>query len=509
MPESSPTQTIVMRQASIKALKECLAGGYPVIAIETWEEESTLNTLTAFYNSVFKANGSMYIWDLQGGLCEHPSNTATPMNAVEALEKVQNSEKPGFFIFKDLSEHLSDTEIQRRIKNIHASFRGKNKFLILLGAQFTLPIELNKDVILVDYKLPDINEIKFIVNDYLSALTKRGVTNELTNDEIEQVYTSLKGFTSAEIRFSLNKACNGKKNLDRSILNTLHDEKEQLAKKDGVLEYVRGSETIEDVGGLENLKDWLVKRRKLFTPEAAAAGLRPPRGLLMMGISGCGKSLSVKAISALWNLPLFRLDMNKVYSGAYGTPEGTFFRAIKTIEAVAPAILWIDEIEGGISSSTAKDGSTGSHIFSAFLTWMQEKSSDVFVAATANRIDLLPAEIIRKGRFDQVFFIDLPNDSEREHIFKVHLQKRKNDLSQFDLPLLSVATELWNGAEIEHAVEAAMIEAFSRGEKMSQDDLYTIIRSTVPLSRTMSEQIKFIKNWASERAVSASIADGK
>ena len=502
---SSPT----IRQASIKAIKDVLSGGYPVVAIETWEEESTIATLTGFYNSAFKGNGSFVIWDLQNGLCEPANSSSQPMTAIEALEKIQNAEKPGFYIFKDLSEELSDTEIQRRIKNVYMAFRGQNRFLILLGAKFSLPLELNKDITLVDYKLPEINEIKFIVDDYLSALQKRNIEINLSEDEKDQIYTSLKGFTSAEIRFSLNKACIGKKSINNGILNTLHDEKEQLARKDGVLEYVRGSETIEDVGGLENLKEWLIKRRKLFTPEAAAAGLRPPRGLLMMGISGCGKSLSVKAISALWNLPLFRLDMNKVYSGSYGTPEGTFFRAIKNIEAVAPAILWIDEIEGGISSSTAKDGSTGSHIFSAFLTWMQEKSSDVFVAATANRIDLLPAEIIRKGRFDQVFFIDLPNDSEREHIFKVHLQKRKNDISKFDLPLLSVATEFWNGAEIESAVEAAMIESFSRNETMTQDDLYTIIRNTVPLSRTMAEQIKFIKNWASERAVSASIKDGK
>ncbi len=506
---TAPNQSTTIRQASIKAIKDVLSGGYPVVAIETWEEESTIATLKGFYISAFKNNGSFKIWDLQKGLYDISDGSYQAINVLEALEEIQNADKPGFYIFKDLSEKLSENEIQRRIKNVYSAFRGQNKFLILLGAKFTLPLELNKDVALVDYKLPEINEIKYIVDEYFAALTNRGVEINLSIDEKDQIYTSLKGFTSAEMRFSLNKACIARKTIDSSILPILHDEKEQLARKDGVLEYVRGSETIEDVGGLENLKEWLVKRRKLFTPEAAAAGLRPPRGLLMMGISGCGKSLSVKAISALWNLPLFRLDMNKVYSGAYGTPEGTFFRAIKNIEAVAPAILWIDEIEGGISSSTAKDGSTGSHIFSAFLTWMQEKSSDVFVAATANRIDLLPAEIIRKGRFDQVFFIDLPNDSEREHIFKVHLQKRKNDLSKFDLPLLSVATEFWNGAEIESAVEAAMIEAFSRNETMNQDDLYTIIRNTVPLSRTMAEQIKFIKNWASERAVSASIKDGK
>ena len=506
---TTSNQNNSIRQASVKAIRDVLSGGYPVVAIETWEEDSTVSTLTSFYNSIFKANGVFYIWDLQSGLCDMTSGTAQKMSAAEAMDKLMSCEKPGFFIFKDMPEMLTDIEIQRRIKNIYLRFRGQNRFLIFTGAQFSLPVELNKDVILINYRLPDINEIKFLVKEYLTALAKRGIEIKLTEDESEQISTSLKGFTSAEAKFALNKACCGKKVVDGTILSVLHDEKEQLAKKDGVLEYVRSSDRIEDVGGLENLKDWLIKRRKLFTPEAAAAGLRPPRGLLMMGISGCGKSLSVKAISALWNLPLFRLDMNKVYSGAYGTPEGTFFRAIKNIEAVAPAILWIDEIEGGISSSTAKDGSTGSHIFSAFLTWMQEKSSDVFVAATANRIDLLPAEIIRKGRFDQVFFIDLPNDSEREHIFKVHLAKRKNDLSKFDLPLLSVATEFWNGAEIESAVEAAMIEAFSRGESMTQDDLYTIIRGTVPLSRTMAEQIKFIKNWASERAVSASIADGK
>jgi SpoVK/Ycf46/Vps4 family AAA+-type ATPase len=363
---------------------------------------------------------------------------------------------------------------------------------------------LRKDILLIDYELPGAKEIEEILDSHLALLNKKSIEISLTPEEKKRAITALKGFTAAEIKYSLNKISWRKKEINAEILTALQDEKRQLAKKEGVLEYVKSSNSIKDVGGLENLKEWLVKREKLFSPEAAKAGIRPPRGLLMMGISGCGKSLSVKAISALWKLPLFRLDMNKVYSGMYGTPEGTFHRAIKSIEAVAPAILWIDEIEGGISSNTAKDGSTGSHIFSAFLTWMQEKSSDVFVAATANRIDLLPAEIIRKGRFDQVFFIDLPNDDEREEIFKVHLSRRGNNIEEFDLSLLSVATEFWNGAEIEHVVESAMVEAFQRNEKMNQDDLYTIIRGTVPLSRTMAEQIKFIKNWASERAVSAS-----
>ncbi len=501
------TLPVVQRQSAIKSLRDALAGGYPVIAIETWEEDATLSTLSSFYTSAFQGRGVFQTWDLQTGLSDAASRVTTRLSAVEALDKIQECDKPGFFVFKDLAGLLPDAEIGRRIRNIHFSFRGQNRFLLLTSSSFSIPPELHKDIFLINYLLPDQQEIAAMLEEHLQAAAKRGVPNDLTPAQSEQAVASLKGFTGAEVRYALNKVCWGRKSISSDIIPLLHDEKEQLARKDGVLEYVRGTESLADVGGLENLKEWLLKRRKLFSPEAAQAGIRPPRGLLMMGISGCGKSLSVKAISALWGLPLFRLDMNKVYSGNYGTPEGTFHRAIKSVEAVAPAILWIDEIEGGISSNTAKDGGTGSHIFSAFLTWMQEKSADVFVAATANRIDLLPAEIIRKGRFDQVFFIDLPNDSEREQIFKVHLSRRGNRLEDFDLPLLSVATEFWNGAEIEHVVEAAMIEAFHRSSPLTQDDLYTIIRGTVPLSRTMSEQIKFIKGWASERAISASISD--
>ncbi len=495
------------RSVSIKQFRDAFTGGYPIIAVETWEEDVSIQMLTSFNSSIYSKKGELFIFDLQNGIQSTTDNYANITDPTEALNKAIESDKPGFYIFKDVADLLSQPEIRRRIKNIYQTFRAKNKFLILVASYFLIPPEIRREIYILTEPLPEGREIENLVNDYLTSLEKKEIKVNLTEDEKNQIYISLKGFTNAEIRYTLNKVCWGKKEINAAIIPLLHDEKDQMSRKDGVLEYVKNAEDISDIGGLDNLKEWLVKRRRLFTPEAAEAGIRPPRGLLMMGISGCGKSLSVKAISALWGLPLFRLDMNKVYSGSFGTPEATFDRAIQNIEAVAPAILWIDEIEGGISSNTAQDGGTGSHIFSAFLTWMQEKSSDVFVAATANRIDLLPAEIIRKGRFDQVFFIDLPNDSEREAIFKVHLSKRDNKLEDFDIQLLGVATEFWNGAEIEHVIEAATIEAFHRGEKLSQDDLYDIIRTTVPLSRTMAEQIKFIKNWASERAVSASRPD--
>ncbi|MBF0502953.1 MAG: AAA family ATPase [Candidatus Riflebacteria bacterium] len=493
------------RAAGIQAIRKALTAGYPVIAVESWEEDQVEASLANLAKSLGQGDKGIQSWDFQYGL-------TTPDGAIEgtsdpavALDQIVGRTEPGFFLFYDLAPLLTRPEIARRVRNVAAAFRGQNRFLFMVGAEMPIPPDLRKEIHLINFGLPDLPEVLELVNRHFAAAVKRGVENQLDSDDIMAAATSLQGFTSTEIAHSLKKILWNQKVIDKTILPALQHEKEQLTKKEGILEYVRVEQTIDDVGGLQGLKSWLSKRRKLFTPEAAAAGLRPPRGLLMMGISGCGKSLSVKAISSLWHLPLFRLDMNQVYSGMHGSPEGTFFRAIRTIEAVAPAILWIDEIEGGISSSTQKDGSTGSHIFSAFLTWMQEKSADVFVAATANRIDLLPAEIIRKGRFDQVFFIDLPNDGEREDIFRVHLKRRGNDPALFDITMLSVATEFWNGAEIEHVVESAMVEAFNRGTPMSQDDLYNIIRATVPLSRTMAEQIKFIKGWASERAISASL----
>ncbi|OQA08327.1 MAG: ATP-dependent zinc metalloprotease FtsH [bacterium ADurb.Bin374] len=497
----------MLRTAGITALKRALMAGTPVIAINSWEEDQVISTLAAISRSVFQMDKPLTQWDLQSGLTSGDLSQAGVTTPEAALETAARATETGFFVFRDIVPFLAKPEIQRRIRTVNTAFRGQNRFLFLLGGDIHLPVDVRKDIYLLDFGLPDQAELADLIERAFASAVKRGAENKMTPEDLAAAATALQGFTATEAQQSLTKRLWGVKLIDGSLVKQLQEEKEQLARKEGILEYVRTDSSLEDVGGLENLKNWLTKRRRLFSPEAAAAGLRPPRGLLMMGISGCGKSLSVKAISSLWNLPLFRLDMNQVYSGLHGSPEGAFHRAIKSIESMAPAILWFDEIEGGISSSTMKDGSTGSHIFSAFLTWMQEKKADVFVAATANRIDLLPAEIIRKGRFDQVFFIDLPNDREREEIFKVHLQRRGVDTATFDLTLLSVSTEFWNGAEIEHVVEAAMVEAFDRGAQLTLDDLYTIIRGTVPLSRTMAEQIKFIRAWASERAISASKSD--
>jgi SpoVK/Ycf46/Vps4 family AAA+-type ATPase len=275
-----------------------------------------------------------------------------------------------------------------------------------------------------------------------------------------------------------------------------------LILKENVLEYYPHKFTLNDLGGLDNIKDWLKKREKAFGKEAQEFGLERPRGILAMGISGCGKSLSAKIIASLWDLPLFRLDMNLVYAGMGGPPELVFSRALKTMDSVAPAILWIDEIESGITDKHSD--SESARILGYFLTWMQEHTSDIFIAATANRIDMLPAELMRRGRFDQIFFIDLPTRKEREEIFTIHLMSKGNDLANFNIPQLAQITKGWSGSEIEQVIISGMYEAFNENRKLVEDDLFVIFGSSVPLSTTMEEQIKKIRSWAHNRAVNAS-----
>jgi SpoVK/Ycf46/Vps4 family AAA+-type ATPase len=275
-----------------------------------------------------------------------------------------------------------------------------------------------------------------------------------------------------------------------------------VIKRSGVIEYVAHRTSIEEIGGLETLKEWLLERRKLFEQRDTLSADIVPKGVLVMGIPGCGKSLSVKAIASCFELPLYRIDMIEIFSGRHGKPEGAFVEACRTLESMAPAIVWFDEIEMGITSADA--GGQQGRIFAFFLTWMQEKEAGLFVAATANRIDLLPAEMIRKGRFDEVFFVDLPHDEERIAIFKVHLARRGVDPSQFNFQQIMQFTSSWTGAEIEQCVISALTRARLEDRKVTENDLVNASVGGIPLSRAMKEQINHIRQWAFQRAVRAS-----
>jgi SpoVK/Ycf46/Vps4 family AAA+-type ATPase len=389
-------------------------------------------------------------------------------------------------------------EIVRRLRDLYRALKERGRHVLLLSPRLAIPEEIKKEIYVVEYELPDEGEILRI----LDALLKRRLEGTPDRMEMSRMALALRGLTADEIGHVVAKVFSQRRSFDEEAFAEVLAEKEQMSKKEGVLEFVAPRFTLEDLGGYDVLKTWLKKRQALFSKDALDAGIPIPKGILLMGISGCGKSLCVKTISTSWNLPLFRLDMNAVFGT--DNPESTFLRALRSVEAVSPAVLWIDEIEMGVGGYREGGDASMSRIFSGFLTWMQEKSALVFVAATANRIHLLPAEIIRKGRFDQVFFVDLPGEEERKQIFGIHLKKNRCDPARFDLVFLAKATKGWNGAEIEQAVVAAVVDAYSDNRPLTEEDLHRMITATVPLAVTMEEQIKAIRSWAHERALNAS-----
>lgn len=491
----------MQRLSPTEKIRKAIIAQYPLIYLLTWEEDRAEKLVTAIARS-FAQPVPVYSWTLSEGLRDAKSLIPATTDPVKVLDFIIKEGERGFYLLKDFPSLLENNHhLIRKLRDTYYQLRDKLKFVMLISPQIHIPNELSKEIYLIDIPLPAEDEI----GPVLDAMTQRYFKMVVQEDRLRsQIIAGLKGMTLNEIQHVLNSLFLGKQMLTPQIVEQILLEKEQITKKEGLLEFIYPRFRIEDVGGYAVLKDWLMKRAKVFTKEAAAAGVSIPKGLLMMGISGCGKSLAVKVISTLWNLPLFRLDMSNVFSGAYGPPEQAFSRAISTMEALSPAVLWIDEIESGMIG--VKEGSAGpaSRIFATFLTWMQEKDSLVFVAATANRIDLLPAEFIRKGRFDQVFFLDLPDEEERKAILSVHLRRKGADLTKFDLVMLAKATADWNGAELETAVHSASIEAYNEGQPLSQNYLTKIITRTIPLSRTMTEQIKYIKSWAHTRALNAS-----
>lgn len=483
-------------------IRRALMGGYPIIYIQSWEESRVERAVAGLAQKVYDKPVPFFTWSCVDGIVTGTENWPDTADPLKALDNILALDGPGFFLMKDLPVHFTGRpDIVRRLRDAYRQLKGRGKFILLVSPRLVLPDDLKKEVYVLDYDLPDEGEIRYV----LGHLGKRYLGEAgFSEEDAKRITMAVKGLTQDEIEHVLAKVMSRHQGFNDAAYNEILSEKEQASRKEGVLEFVPPRFSIDDIGGLENLKDWLSKRKNLFTREAVEAGMPIPKGLLMMGMAGCGKSLSVKAISALWNLPLFRLDMNLVFGT--DNPESSFHRALVTVEGMSPALLWIDEIEMAITGGRSDGGGDTSlgRIFSTFLTWMQEKDAMVFVAATANRIHLLPAEVIRKGRFDQVFFIDLPNEVERKAIFTVHLKKARADLNKFDVVFLSKATKDFNGAEIEAAVHAAAIEAFNQSRPIAEDDVNKLITSTVPLAKTMSEQIKAIKSWAHDRALSAS-----
>lgn len=478
---------------------------YPIIYLVSWEEERIERSLNLLINKIYPGEANFYLWSTTKGLIGNGSKVDGKGDLLDAFDYAMQSNEKAIFIIKDFHHLISEPKYIRKIKDIYSAFRNTNKTLFIVSPTLTLPYELEKEVNVIDVELPDADETRDIFESTLAAIDNEAVKHSFTAELKNACVNALLGLAEIEIELAVKRVLVGKETVDISIIEEILEEKVQIIRKSGTLEFVRSNVLLDGVGGLENIKEWLHIRHLAFSSEAKDFGLDFPKGMLIMGISGCGKSLCSKAVSTAWNLPLIRLELNQVYGGSFGSPEEVFRRAIKTVEASAPCILWIDEIEAGITRSGEKTGdSPSSRIFGYFLTWMQEKQKPVFITATANQIDLLPPELLRKGRFDEIFFVTLPSRDERKEIFRIHLQNRKKDPDIFDLDSLAKNTEGLSGSEIEQAVVAGLFESFSKKKELDDRELIIAASSIVPLSTTMREEISSLERWAADRAVKAS-----
>ncbi len=487
-------------------IKKFIVAKYPILYLVSWEEERVERMVRLLGTELFSGPIKFYTWSCVGGMRGNGAEIGETRDVIRALDRVISDEGTGFYLFKDLHFFLSDPGLIRKLRDIYRVLRTSYKTLFILSPALVLPNELQKEVAVVDIGLPNMDELGEIFDTTVGSYkNSEKIRSSLTPGLREKCIRAVLGLGSVEAELALRRTLIGREGMDEGVVDALLEEKAQLVRKSGTLEFVRDRISLDDIGGLENLKEWLRTRALAFSTEAKRFGLDMPKGVLIMGISGCGKSLCTKAVATAWDLPLLRLDLNQVYSGVSGTPEEAFQRAVNTVEAMAPCVLWIDEIEAGITRSGEKTSdSPASRIFGYFLTWMQEKRYPVFVAATANRIDLLPPEILRKGRFDEIFFVPLPSQKERREIFRIHLLSRGRNPELFDLDSLAKNTDGLSGAEIEQAVVSALFESFSKGKELDDMELIIASSSVVPLSTTMREEISKLERWAFNRAVKAS-----
>lgn len=489
---------------------------YPVLYLHSYEYYRTKQKIKGIVELLRREGKKVnyYQWDCVYGLVQIlPDKTEKRIermqNPLEVLAYILNSKKSGeknIFVLDDINNHIERDEVKLMFRKI-AEATNNNTHAIILSSIYRLPAELEKYITVLQIPLPKRNELGEVL-DIVAKQSKVELKTNLRNRLIDAAL----GMTSmeADLAYCLASVKDG---FDDKSPFTVSSEKEQIIRKSGILDYFPKNESLKDVGGMENLKEWLKKRQLAYDKEARDWGLKEPKGLLLLGVPGCGKSLIAKSIASSWNMPLLRLDVGKVFQGIVGSSEDNIRKAIATAEAVAPCVLWIDEIEKGLSgvqSSGATDGGVTSRIFSTILTWMQEKTAPVFVVATANNINQLPPELLRKGRFDEIFFVGLPSQKEKENIFSIHLQKNRQNVSSFALDILAQKAEGFNGAEIEECVKEAMFTAYVESQesniapKLQMIHILDAIKNTVPLSKTMEKQITDLRKFAVSRAKNAS-----
>jgi ATPase family associated with various cellular activities (AAA) len=491
---------------ALRTLEILITSRTPLIAIETLEEERVEQALERVAR---RLTIPLFVWTMTRGLRRAGAldalyDTKEPLKALRNLADLPNE---GIYLMKDLYRSLGDAAVVRTLQDLARPFSRDGRAIVLSAPRVELPSELAVLASLVKLELPTEADLRALALEVYGNLARQHrLGPPPAPDILDQIAAALRGLTLFEAERALTRAVLDDLTLGPRDIEVIGGIKKEILSRDRVLDCVPVKEGLDDVGGLHGLKAWLEKRRNAFTPEAKQFGVEAPRGILLLGVQGCGKSLAAKAVAKAWGRPLLRLEPGRLFDKFVGESEKNLDLALATAERMAPCVLMIDEIEKGFASvvSSESDGGLSRRILGRLLGWMQEREAPVFLVATCNQITALPPELMRKGRFDEIFFIDLPAADERRQIFTIHLARRHRDPAGFDLPALAAAAEAFSGAEIEQAVVAALYTAFARGALLSTKHILEEIKTTKPLSVTRAEEVHDLREWALGRAVPAS-----
>ena len=520
-------------------LKILFNSSTPIVVMETVEEVRALTLVRAACSDL---NLAVFEWTIADGLVRSGSGVGAPPNPapsraawssvssdagaaqktamyntadpVQALANLESMTIEAVFVLKDFHRHMDNPVVVRRLRDVGQKFSANRRTLVLTAPAIEMPAELVSLVEFLDLPLPDLDRLREIIRETFTRLAgAHALKLQLDANGVDAMAANLRGLTEEAAERAISQTVVGRLALSPDCITDVLDSKKALLKRSEMLEFVDSTDDMSSVGGLDNLKGWLQQRRGAWEDRARKFGLDPPKGVIILGVQGCGKSLCARAVAGEWKLPLVKFDTAAVYDKFIGETEKRIQKVFRVAEGLAPCVLWIDELEkvfaGSGPDSASADAGVSSRLLASFLSWMQDRKPAVFVAATCNNVTVLPPELIRKGRFDELFFVDLPSAAERKQVFSIQLTKRKRNPAAYDLDQAAATAKGFSGAEIESAVQTALYAAFARKQELSTEDLLTALSSTVPLSVTRAEEIAQLRAWAKDRAVWASLPEAK
>jgi hypothetical protein len=533
---ASPSPPNRPPQSPLDRLKILINSSTPIVVMETVEE---VRALSLVHTACSDLSLALFEWTIADGLVRSGSGAAVPQpratimgnaagsstagastamyntaDPVQALSNLETMTIEAVFVFKDFHRHMDNPVVVRRLRDVGQKFSANRRTLVLTAPAIEMPPELVSLVEFLDLPLPDCDRLREIIREsYTRMAGSHTLKLQLDSNGVDAMAANLRGLTEEAAERAISQTVVGRQALSPECVTDVLDAKKALLQRSEMLEFVDATDNMSSVGGLENMKRWLEQRRGAWDDGALKFGLEPPKGVIILGVQGCGKSLCARAVAGEWKLPLVKFDTAAVYDKFIGETEKRIQKVFRVAEGLAPCVLWIDELEkvfaGSGPDSASADAGVSSRLLASFLSWMQDRKPAVFVAATCNNITVLPPELIRKGRFDELFFVDLPSAAERKQIFGIQLTKRKRNPPDFDLDRVAEAAKGFSGAELESAVQTALYAAFARRQELSTEDLLTALSSTVPLSVTRAEEIADLRAWAKNRAVWASAQEAK